>query len=520
MGAWFLQLKKAGKIFAVAVMAVMLGLPLMAAVPNNAYWQMSGQSRTNWRYQPMENIISKSNAANLQVKFKVANSGGADVSATPSVSDGIVYFPDWAGNLNSVDAVSGAVNWSVNLSSLTGISGTISRSTPTVVGNTLIVGTLSQAWLLAVSRKDGHLLWKTQLDSHPQAVLTQSPDVFNGVIYIGVSSNEEGAAANPAYPCCTFRGSVLAVDAKSGNILWKTYTIPENGGQPGGYSGNAVWGSTPAIDPSRKLVYVGTGNNYTVPADVADGSVPAAPTDYTDALLALDMSSGKIVWADPLMGLTYDAWNVACFATSQPGLTNCPDPAGPDYDFGQGPMLLSAKVNGQSRDLVVDGQKSGKFWAVDAGTGAVVWMKDTGSGSALGGMEWGSATDGKRIYIANAAGGFWAALDPSTGNYVWQTNDPNPYTPSFVKDIGAVSVANGVVFVGSMGGGPGLGATNPTMFALDAATGNILWQFVSGGSVGSGPAIANGVVYWGTGYSRLGLGAGAGQSSLFAFSVK
>ena len=480
---------------------------------------MSGQSILNWRFQPLEFTISANNAANLKVKFALPNSGGADVSATPSVSDGTLYYPDWAGNLYSVNATTGAVIWADKVSSLTGIPGAVSRTTPTVHGNTLVVATQTQ-YLLAVNRLTGQLLWRTQLDSHPLAVLTQSPVVFNSVIYTGVSSVEEAAAANPAYPCCTFRGSFTAVNAKTGQILWKTYTTPDNGGLPGGYSGNAVWGSTASIDPIRKLVYIATGNNYTVPATVANGG-QIDPADYTDAILALNMATGSVVWGDKLMGLSSDTWNVACF-TSLPGTGNCPDPAGPDYDFGQGPMHIAAVINGKLRDLIVDGQKSGNVWAVNPGTGAVVWQTNTGFGSPLGGMEWGSATDGQRIYVANAAGGFWAALDPATGNLIWKTNDPNPVNPGFgVNDIGAVSVANGVMYAGSLGGGGSNGGTtNPTMFALNAKTGQILWSYISGGSVASGPAIANGVVYWGTGYSHFGIGAGAGAYSFYAFSVK
>lgn len=519
-----LNIKKMGRFVAVGLIAAMLALSLISAKPNTAAdWQMSGQSLLNWRFQPSEIIIKSSKADSLKVNFAVPNNSGGDVSATPSVSDGNLYFPDFAGNLYSLNATTGVVNWTVKLATLTSIPNMVSRTTPTVNGNTLIVATQNSGYLLSINRQTGQLLWMSQLDSHPFAVLTQSPVVYNNVIYIGVSSLEEGAAASPAYPCCTFRGSFLAVNANTGTPIWKMYTVPANQNLTGGYSGNAVWGSTASLDLTRNLVYISTGNNYTIPANVANGTVAIDPTDYTDAILALNMSTGQVVWADKLMGLTADTWNVACFATSQPGLKNCPNPAGPDYDFGQGPMQVSIKIKGVNMDLIVDGQKSGKVWAVDAGTGAVVWMKDTGVGSTLGGMEWGSATDGDKIYVANAAGGFWAALDPATGEYIWQTFDPNPFTPeTFVKDIGALSVANGVVFAGSLGGGSNGGTTNPTMFALSAKTGQILWSFASGSSVGSGPAIANGIVYWGTGYNRFGIGAGVGPTSniLYAFGVK
>jgi polyvinyl alcohol dehydrogenase (cytochrome) len=513
-----IRLRKYGKKAGLLALFVISMLSLVAASKSNTVWLMAGQGRTNWHYQPLEKTISNQNAANLSVKW--ANQGG-DVSATPSVSDGVVYYPDWSGNLYAVDATTGAVIWQDSLGSFftpaDGLTGTVlSRTTPTIDGNVLYVGLQNNGWLLAISRNKGSLIWRSQLDTHPAAVITQSPADYNGILYVGMSSLEEGSAADPSYPCCTFRGSVSAVDEKTGNVLWKTYTTPDNGGTTGGYSGVAVWGSTPVVDTSRKLVYVTTGNNYTVPDDVANGTAPLDPNDYVDSILALDLRSGAVVWAAPHLGLTADTWNVACFF-SQAGEGNCPDPAGPDYDFGQGVMEVKATINGKSQDLVIAGQKSGKLWALNADSGQVVWMYDSGVASTLGGMEWGSATDGNTVYFANSAGGFWGAVDVATGQLIWKTIDPNPAAPPFyANDIGAVSVANGVVYAGSQGGNVG---TNPTMFALDAATGEILWQFVSGASVGSAPAIVNGMVYWGTGYGRFGVGVTPGQPDFYAFSL-
>jgi len=513
--------RKIGKIAVPFAIIAVLALSLIAA-SNNIVWLQAGQGRANWHSQPMEKTISSQNVANLAVKW--ANAGG-DVSATPSVSDGVVYYPDFNGNLYAVDATSGAVIWQDNLgdffSPADGLTGTVfSRTTPTIDGNVLYVGLQNNGWLLAISRNKGKLLWKTQLDSHPAASITQSPADFNGILIVGMSSQEEGFATDPNYNCCSFRGSVSAVDEKTGSVLWKTYTVPENGGRTDGYSGNAVWGSTPVVDPSRKLVYITTGNNYTVPADVAAGTTPLDPTDYVDSILALDLNSGKVVWAAPHLGLSSDTWTVPCLY-SQPGTANCPDPAGPDYDFGQGVMEVSRTVNGMNQDLVIAGQKSGKLWALDAGTGQVAWMYDSGVGYSLGGMEWGSATDGKTVFFANAIGGFWGAVDIATGELKWKTSDPNLPGPTFyANDIGGVSYANGVVYVGSLGGGKNLTPTSPTMFALDASTGKILWQYASGSSVAASPAIVNGVVYWGTGYARLDQGVGAGTNDFYAFSLK
>jgi polyvinyl alcohol dehydrogenase (cytochrome) len=308
------------------------------------------------------------------------------------------------------------------------------------------------------------------------------------------------------------------------------------------YSGNAVWGSSPVVDPARKSLYITTGNNYSVPGDVADcveanpdtASTCDAPTNYTDAMVSLDLATGAVKWADKLWAA--DAWNVACIFTFV-NPTSCPTPTGPDYDFGQGAMLLRTKVAGKQQDILVAGQKSGVMWGVNPDTGAIFWGTQAGPGGTLGGLEWGSATDGKRIYFAIANfnffnpdptfghyamvnppkgtpafsdAGSWGAIDAETGKILWQTADPNGSI-----DLGAVSVANGVVYGASMGSlfAP---VDAPTMFAFDAANGKQLWSFTSGGSVNAGAAIANGRVYWGSGYTNLGFGGG--NNKLFAFS--
>jgi polyvinyl alcohol dehydrogenase (cytochrome) len=532
MFRWFSLIKKPGKSMVLALLTALLAFPVMAASTPVAAWTSSGQSIVNWRSQPLETTISTKNVGKLTKLFSVTTDG--DVSATPNVSGGVAYFPDWGGSLWAVNATTGAQIWKVNLSTYTGLAGTISRSTPTsATGGILLVGTQKGAYLLAINQRDGSLVWRTQMDAHPLAILTSSPSVFQGVAYIGVASLEEAAAADPSYPCCTFRGSVVAVNVSTGQILWKTYTIPDNGGATGGYSGNAVWGSQPVVDPARNAIYVGTGNNYTVPSCVTDQTCGMASNNYTDAVLSIDMSTGAIKWADSLMGLGSDAWNVACFYPP-PYDANCPPSAGPDYDFGQAPMKLKATINGKSVDILGIGQKSGTFWGINPDTGQVLWSTVGGPGSSLGGMEWGSATDGTRIYysIANiyhtpftlkngqsTTGGLWGALDPATGQVLWQTADPNG-----AADPGAVSVANGVVYGGSLGfvfnfyGQTGAAATSPTFFALNAATGQILWSYVSGGSVNSGAAIANGIVYWGSGYGNQGLGLA--NHEFYAFSVK
>jgi polyvinyl alcohol dehydrogenase (cytochrome) len=456
------------------------------------------------------------------------------------VADGVVYFPDFGGYLNAVNASTGALVWQRQISSYdNGAPGAFSRVSPVINGPELIIGdnfAAAQpggAHVMAVSRADGHLLWSTQVDSHPAAIITGSPVLAGNTVIVGVSSNEDVDAESPAYPCCTFRGAVVALNADTGRILWKTYTVPPNSpctadNPPSGcgYSGASVWGA-PVVDPATGIVYAGTGNNYTAPdAAVAcvqqaakNGTSDAGCTtsdDHFDSVLALSLRTGRIIWAQKVEG--WDAYTFACYG-EPPGTNWCPSPTGPDYDFGAGPNLL--RVNG--RTLVGDGQKSGVYWVFDARTGKLVWDTLVGPGSTLGGIEWGTAYDQQRIYapIANpfgtaytladgqpATGGSWAALNPATGAFDWQVAAPDGAAAN-----GPPSEAGGVVFVGDMA------QSGSNMFALDAATGAILWSFASGGSVIAGPAIVNGAVYWGSGYSRYGPTLGSGNDKFYALTL-
>jgi polyvinyl alcohol dehydrogenase (cytochrome) len=481
-------------------------------------WPVAGQNLGNTRSAAQERQISPANAASLAVKWTFTT--GGDVSATPTVAGNAVYVPDWAGNMYAIDRNTGKPIWSVQVPALDGVTGAVSRSSPAVHGDDVIIGDIENdgltalhngANLMALNRQTGKLHWKTQVDDQGMAIITGSPLVYRDTIYVGISSNEEILAILNSYKCCTFRGSVVAVDANTGKVLWKTYTIPDNGGKPGGYSGNPVW-QPPAIDPERGLLYVGTGNNYDVPASVLACAAKdpkadcTAPDDYFDTALALDLQSGRIRWSYKVG--TYDAWTVACFI-SPPG-TNCPDPAGPDWDLsGSGPNLL--------KNLVVFGQKSGFLWAFDPEDGKLRWSTMVGPAGIFGGIEWGTATDGKRIYVAisnsshiptklingqTVTGGIWNAVDAATGKILWQTGDPDN-----ASDYGSVSEANGVVYAGSLSG---------KMYALDAKTGAILWNFTTAGSVIDGPSIVNGVLYWGSGYGRVG---GTPNNKLYAFTV-
>jgi polyvinyl alcohol dehydrogenase (cytochrome) len=508
--------------------AVSLALPSLAFAAAGASWPSGGQNISNTHSNSLETKLNADNVDKLAVKWTSQTHG--DVSAIPAVVGGAVYFPDWGGYLNKVDAESGTSIWSKPISAYDGVSGSVSRAAPAVVGNTVYLGDQNGGHLFAVDATTGAPLWTAQVESTgPLPVLTAGPLVYNGVIYQGVASLEEFAAANPNYPCCTFRGSIVAVNATTGAILWKTYTIPANGGVPGGYSGGSIWSTTPAIDPATNTLFVTTGNNYTVPQSVKDcqvgGGTPSQcldPNDHIDSVLALDASTGAIKWSTGKGG--FDDWNVACIVGPPPN--NCPADPGPDFDFGSGPNLFTINTGHGGRKLAVGaGQKSGQYWALDAATGQVLWSAALGPGSTLGGIEWGPATDGKRIYVAEAnffgipyklpsgqtiRSGSWAALDPATGKILWQTPDPSLNAFGGGNALGPVSVANGVLYAPSMSG---------KVFALDAANGKTLWSYQTPGAAISGAAVVNGTVYWGDGYTHLGIPGWNGSTTFYAFSL-
>jgi polyvinyl alcohol dehydrogenase (cytochrome) len=514
-----------------AALGVVLGLVLAAAAfgaGGTGSWPFGGHDVSNSHSNPDEVMLNANNVGLLAPKWTATTHG--DVSAVPAVAGGAVYFPDWGGYLTKLDAATGATVWSRPISNYDGVTGSVSRAAPAVVDNTVYLGDQNGGYLFAVDATTGAPVWTTRVDQHPLAILTAGPLVANGVIYQGVASAEEGAAANPSYPCCTFRGSIVAVRAKDGQILWKTFTIPDNGGVPGGYTGGAVWGTTPAFDAATNTLFVATGNNYTVPQSVKDcqaaGGSPASclsPDDHVDAIMALDATTGRIKWATGVQG--FDDWNVACIPGFDPH--NCPSNPGPDYDFGSGPNLFTANdANGRKRLLVGAGAKSGQYWALDAGTGQIVWSQAAGPGSTLGGIEWGTAADGKRVYVAEEnfyglphtlpsgqtiTSGSWAALDPATGKILWQVADPSHNAFGGGNALGPVTAANGVLYVPSMSG---------DYYALDAANGRTLWSFRPAGSAIGGAAVVNGTVYWGDGYTHLGIPGWTGATTFYAFSAK
>lgn len=470
-----------------------------AAPAGNAEWPGWSPGAANWRYQTTEAAgLTATDVPNLKLRWAIGLPGTTNVRSQPTVWHGRVYIGAQDGTIVSLSANTGCTYWSTKVRAMirTGISIGIVNGKPLAA-----VGDVA-AFLYALDPDTGKLLWQRRLDEHPAAMITATPVFHEGRIYVGTSSYEEVVGKDSV--CCTFRGSISALNATDGTVLWKTWTIPEpakpqpdnkSGRKVMGPSGAGVWAAA-TVDPARKLLYVPTGDNYSDP-----------PTATSDSLLALSLGDGHIVWSRQLTA--GDAFNTACGKKD----ALCPDSNGPDHDLGASPILV-----GQTLLL---GQKSGIMTALDLDKkGEILWQTRVGVGGSLGGIQWGPATDGKQVYVAvsdiftGKPGGLFA-LRIDTGAIVWQQPDQAPHSA-------AVTALPGAVFSGSLDG---------HLRAYDTETGKPLWDFnavrdfpsvngipAKGGAFDvAGPAVAGGMLFVGSGYSQWGGPAG---NVLLAFSLQ
>jgi polyvinyl alcohol dehydrogenase (cytochrome) len=503
------------------------------------HWNGWGVDLANRRFQSAEMAgLRPEQVPRLKLKWAFGFPGAIVAFAQPTIVGGRVFASSPDGTVYSLDSQTGCINWSFSAASGVRTAITIAPLPGAGLPRHAAYFGDFQANAYAVDAATGKLIWKTRVEEYPIARVTGSPQWHDGRLYVPVSSVEEVPGANPKYECCRFRGSVAALDAATGAVIWKSYTIPDPPRptrknkietQLWGPSGASIW-SAPTLDLKRKAVYVTTGDSY---------SDPAAQT--SDAILAFDMDSGKLLWSRQMT--SGDAYTLAC---ERPDKINCPEANGPDFDFGSSPILLSLP-NGR-RALVV-GQKSGFVHAVDPDQqGAVLWQVRVGQGGTLGGVQWGSAADSEKVYVAlsdvgfrkgdlgAAVGGGALELDPTrggglfalridTGEKVWHTPAPPPDCTDKKRcspaQSAAVTLIPGVVFSGSIDG---------HLRAYSTRDGHILWDFntaqeyetvnkikAKGGSIdGPGPTVAGGMLYVNSGYGIFG---GMPGNVLLAFSV-
>jgi polyvinyl alcohol dehydrogenase (cytochrome) len=367
----------------------------------------------------------------LALKWALAFPGATRARSQPTVGGGALYVGSQDGTVYALEFETGCVRWTFAADGEVRTSPVLEpwRAGDAAARPRLFIGDfLGNAY--ALDARSGTLLWKTRIDAHPRLTITGSPRYFDGRLYVPMSSTEWAAAADPAYPCCTFRGGVVALDAATGALAWRAYSIPETpsvapkpraDGAPRFHpAGAPVW-NTPTIDVRRGRLYVGTGEAYTS---------PAAPT--SDAVLAFDLDTGRKVWS--YQSLSGDAWNMACFIGGGP---NCPEENGPDLDIGAPPILHTLP---DGRELLLVGQKSADVFALDPRDGRLIWKVRYGRGGFAGGVHWGMAVSDRTLYAPNADTVFLGteqgeakpglfALDPASGAIRWFAPAPDVCPP-------------------------------------------------------------------------------------------
>jgi polyvinyl alcohol dehydrogenase (cytochrome) len=489
---------------------------------DGAKWNGWGNDLENSRYQPQPGIAAE-DVPKLKVKWVFALPGTL-TQGQPTIIGDRIFVSSESGTIFSLNAKTGCTYWAYLADIGVRTAMTVGPMPGSSQSKFAVYFGDMHASAYALDADTGKLIWKTTLDVHPIARISGAPVLYKDRLYVPLSSEEEVAGLVPKYECCTFRGAVAALDAYTGKVSWKTHVIQEEpkptkknsaGTQMYGPAGGSIW-SSPTLDLKRKLIYVGTGDSYT---DVA--------TTSTDAIVAIEMKSGAIKWVNQV--LPNDNYVVGCRTA---GVGNCPNPVGPDFDFGSS-TILRKLPNG--KQVLLAGQKAGILYALDPDHGGkTLWQVQVGTGSALGGIEWGFAADQNTVYvpISNPGGSgekraSLSALNIATGKVIWSARAPDAVCAwgragCIAAQSAAITLIPGVVFSGSMDG---------HMRAYSVKDGSVIWDFdtaapkfdavngvtATGGSIDQGgPTIANGILYTNSGYGRL---VGHRGNALIAFSV-
>jgi polyvinyl alcohol dehydrogenase (cytochrome) len=502
-------------------------------ISQSTAWASWGGNLGNTRFQASKDAgIDAQDVPRLTLKWAFAFPDTSTMRSQPAVSGGRVFAGGQDGSVFALNAATGCVYWTTVVQSQVRSGITVGETG----GNTVIFFGDSAGYVYALDANSGKQLWKMRPDDHAASTVTATPVYYQGRLYVGSASREETMAVAAAYPCCTFRGSESALDAATGKVLWKRYTIAElakaqpktkGGAAVLGPSGAGVW-TAPALDPERDTMYITTGDNYSDP-----------PSPMSDAVVALKMSTGEILWSRQFTAK--DAWNSSCYLA---GKVNCPDSDGPDFDFASSAILVNL-ANGRRALLL--GQKSAVIYGVDPDKkGQTIWQARIGEGGTVGGIEWGSATDGRNVYVAlsdirfqverlpnsndrtyqldGTKGGGIFAFRIDNGERMWQTPPPGcggrgQCSPA---QSAAVTAIPGVVWSGAEDG---------HLRGYSTANGKIIWDYDTaheyktvngipgrGGSIDvAGPVVAGGMLYAVSGYPSRG---GVGGNVLLAFGAE
>jgi polyvinyl alcohol dehydrogenase (cytochrome) len=496
------------------------GKPLLAG-DSAGNWNGWSATTTNTRFQNSPQArLTAAQVPSLRLKWAFGFAGDVTAFGAVTVFNGTLLTGSAGGGVYALDAKTGCIHWIYQA------NGPV-RSAPLVVrdgARTTVIFDDQIGWVYALDARTGKSLWTRKVEEHDATRLTGSVVSHSGVVYVPAASWEETRTYDPKYPCCTFRGSITALRVHDGGLVWKTFMVPEPkrtgvskvGTPQFGPSGAGVW-SSPTIDARRGVMFVTTGDNYSHP-----------PTATSDAVMALELKTGRILWTQQ----TYpnDAYASACQVKGP----NCPEEDGPDYDFGSSALLIHTA---QGRDILAAGQKSGMVYALDPDNkGKILWQVRVGKGGLNGGVQWGMASDGEKLYAATSdgvrlagglsssagpiglatfdaeKGGGLTALKLEDGSKAWfaqpQPCDP-PKPGCSPAQSAALTAIAGAVFSGSLDG---------HLRAFSADDGKVIWDFdtakefttvngvaAKGGSLdGAGPAVSGEMLFVNSGYPRQG----------------
>jgi polyvinyl alcohol dehydrogenase (cytochrome) len=484
-----------------------------------------GMGLKNQRYIADNVAINTNNISKLIVDWVFAFPNATCARTQPTVAGNTIFTASQQGVIYALEKTTGCIKWTYQADNEVRSAIIFGTNAKGFVDKIYFSDIAANVYAFDIIHKK--ILWKQHIDDHKVATITGSIAQYNGVLYVPISSGEVISAYNPKYECCTFRGSVIALNAKTGNTIWKTYTVDEPkpqaknaiGTQNYGPSGAPVW-SNPTIDEKRQLLYIGTGENYSQPA-----------TKTSDAILALDLKTGKIKWATQTV--EQDAWNAGC--TTFPKSANCPENNGPDYDFGAPPILVKAE-NG--KDMLLAGQKSGIVFGLNPDDGTIIWQKQVGRGGIMGGVHWGMATNQKTLFVPindkdvyekdkdKTAFPGVHAVNVLDGKPIWSVIEKNICEKvNYVCAPGisaAITLIPGIVFGASIDG---------RLHAYNSKSGDKIWEYDtnrdfetvnnekgSGGTIdSSGPVIVGNQLFINSGYAKFGEKAG---NVLIAFKIK
>jgi len=487
--------------------------------PGSRDWSSWGADYANSRYQREPGLTAKE-VPRLRVKWVFAYPGRGTY-AQPTVAGDRLFVPTVVGSVFSLDAASGCTHWSYDADAAVKTAVIIAPAKAAPSGTAAFFGD-ERGVVYAVDAETGRALWKQRVDDHPLARVIGAPTVFEGRLYVPLASQEELGSRELSYACCTFRGSIVALDVESGAQIWKSYTIDEapkpyttpSGRQMFAPAGVAIWNAM-ALDPHERTLYVGTGNSYV-----------EAPAPTANAIMAVDLASGARRWVNQVQ--TRDNWTTGCW---RPLNENCPTADGPDNDFASA-TILTRLADG--RRVVIAAQKSGLMYAVDADhNGALLWRAQpsandvpaTQADNSDSGILYGMAADERFVYAARTGKGGVTAFKLESGEQVWRT--PSPAVGCAWGTAGCTNaqgsapvVIPGAVFAGSDDG---------HIRAYSSSDGRIVWDFdtaaqsydavnsavATGGTIrGASQIIANGILYVNSGYIHPRAG-----NALIAFSI-